>query len=209
VTDNIYFILLPAWLGLSQAGALKALLNLIQPASQSISALGVLLMPMLVRDMKSGGTERMARTIKFSVLLFVGGSAAYMALLWAFRSQVFHALYGNKFSAYDAWPLLAAALIPIAQGLPNVAGAALGAIEKPKLGFWADTWSAAFAIAAGVPLAFFFGVGGALLGIAAAYTLMGMLTYLFYLRAARRDARGMDTELVAAGPGPPHSTEAL
>jgi len=203
VTDNIYFLVLPAWLGLAQAGALKALLNLAQPASQSISALGVLLMPILVRDRATGGNSGMTRTMKLSTVLFLGCSAAYMALLWEFRTHIFHALYGGKFSAYDSWPLLAAGLIPIAQGLPNVVGAALGAIERPKLGFWADSWSAGFALLIGIPLAFRLGVGGALLGIALTYTVMGFLTLFYYLRSIRRDG----TQLPAPPPSP--WTEAL
>ena len=40
VTDNIYFLVLPAWVGLAEAGALKALLNLAMPALQTISRAG-------------------------------------------------------------------------------------------------------------------------------------------------------------------------
>jgi len=206
VTDNIYFVVLPAWLGLAQAGALKALLNLAQPAAQSISALGVLLMPILVRDREVRGLHGMGRTIKLSTILFISGSAVYMVLLWTFRFRIFHSLYGGKFSAYDSWPLLAVGLIPIAQCLPNVIGAALGAIERPKLGFWADSWSAGFALVLGVPLAFWLGVGGALLGIALSYMLMGLLTLFFYTRSVRRDGLIAQPQ-IAAVPGPPNWTE--
>lgn len=207
VTDNIYFIVLPVWLGLAQVGALKALLNLAQPASQSISALGVLLMPILVRDREIRGLGGMAKTMKLSTILFISVSSVYMALLWTFRFHIFHSLYGSKFSAYDSWPLLAVGLIPIAQALPNVVGAALGAIERPKLGFWADSVSAAFALVVGVPLAFCLGVGGALLGIALSYTVMGLLTLFFYIRSVRRDDP-ITQPPAAAVPGPPNWTEA-
>lgn len=207
VTDNIYFIVLPAWLGLAHVGALKALLNLAQPASQSISALGVLLMPILVRDMEAGGTSVMAKTMRFSNALFLAGSSIYLAVLWVFRFQIFHALYGDKFSGYEGWPLLAAALIPLAQGLPNVAGAALGAIEKPRLGFWADAWSALFALVVGVSLAYWLGVGGALLGIAMSYALMGFLTFYLYKQSILREPP-VTHQPAAAVPGPPTWTEA-
>jgi O-antigen/teichoic acid export membrane protein len=187
ITDNIYFIALPAWLGLAQAGALKALLNLAQPASQSITALGTLLMPILVHDREDMGSSAMKRTMKLSFVLFVSSSVGYLALLWGLRFHIFHSLYGSKFSGYDSWPLLAVGFIPIAQSLPNVVGAALGAIERPKLGFKADAWSAACALVVGVPLAFWLGVGGALLGIAVCYTLMGFLTLFFFMRSVRRD----------------------
>jgi O-antigen/teichoic acid export membrane protein len=145
--------------------------------------------------------------MKLSSILFVSGSAAYMALLWVFRFHIFHSLYGNKFSAYDSWPLLAVGLIPIAQSIPNVVGAALGAIERPKLGFWADSWSALCALVVGIPLAFWLGVGGALLGIALSYTVMGILTQVFYTRSIRRDSPIVQPP-TAAVPGPPNWTEA-
>lgn len=206
VTENIYFIVLPASFGLAQAGALKAMLNLAQPASQSISALGVLLMPILVRDLQAGGTARMARTMRMANALFLCGSVAYLTLLWVFRAHIVHSLYGDKFAMYSGWPVLAAGLIPLAQGLPNVAGAALGAVERPRLGFWADLWSAGFAIILGVPLAYWLGAGGALLGIALAYGFMGVLTFALYQRSLRQDSAGNLKEN-AAVPGPPVSME--
>ena len=54
VTESIYYLVLPAWVGLAEVGALKALLNLAMPALQTIGALGVLLMPILVLDLDSG-----------------------------------------------------------------------------------------------------------------------------------------------------------
>jgi len=93
VTDNIYYIVLTAWLGLAQTGSFKALLYVAQPASQSISALGVLLMPMMVRDLKATGTAGVARTIRLSTFLFVSGSTAYLIVVWFLRGQIFHLLY--------------------------------------------------------------------------------------------------------------------
>jgi O-antigen/teichoic acid export membrane protein len=195
VTDNIYFILLPAWLGLAEAGALKALLNLAQPALQSISALGVLLIPILVHDRNSGGFAAMKKTLKLSMAWFALGSVAYFACLWEFRFQIFRLLYGGKYAALESWPLLLVGLLLLAQSLQNVVGAALGAIERPKLGFWSATMSAAVTLALGVPLAFWLGVGGALLGIAVPYTLMGFLNLFFFTRSVRRDTHIAQTRI--------------
>ena len=207
VTDNIYFMVLPAWVGLADAGALKALLNLAQPASQSISALGALLMPILVHDREVEGLGGMKRTMKWSLVLFVSGSAAYMTLLWGARFQIFHFLYGGKFSAYDSWLVLLVGLLPIAQSLPNVVGAALGALERPKLGFWSNIGSGICALLLGVPLAYWLGVRGALLGIAVSYTLMGVLTLFFFTRSVRRDKRIAQARL-ATVPSPSNWTDA-
>jgi O-antigen/teichoic acid export membrane protein len=187
VTDNIYFLVLPAWVGLAQAGALKALLNLAMPASQSISALGLLLLPVLVRDRDRGGPRAMWRTIKLSLALFLSGSGCYLALLWGFRLQIFHFLYAGKYTAYAAWPLLLLGLLPFAQSLPVVVGSALGALERSDLVFWSSVGSGAVALALGVPLASTLGVRGALAGLVASYVLLGVLMLFFLMRSVRRE----------------------
>jgi O-antigen/teichoic acid export membrane protein len=133
VSDNIYFLVLPAWVGLAEVGGLKALLNLAQPGLQSISALGTLLVPTLVRDRDSGGPRAMNRTIKLSLALFLLGSACYLALLWGFRLQIFSFLYAGKYAAYASWPLLLAGLLPFAQSLSNVPG---GGFRRSKNQTW-------------------------------------------------------------------------
>jgi O-antigen/teichoic acid export membrane protein len=180
VTDNIYYLVLPAWVGLAEAGGLKALLNLAMPALQTIGALGVLLLPILVRDRDGGGLRAMKKTLRLSLALFFLGSACYLALLWGWRWQIFHFLYAGKYAAYAAWPLLLAGLLPFAQSLPVVMGGALRALERPNLTFWSSVGSGAVALALGVPLASRLGVGGALVGLVVSYVLMGVLMLFFF-----------------------------
>lgn len=189
VTDNIYYVVLPAWVGLTEAGGLKALMNLAQPALQSISALGVLLLPILVRDRDSGGPRAMKKTMKLSLALFFLGSACYLTLLWGFRLQIFHFLYADKYVAYSGWPLVFVGLLPFAQILPTVMGGvgALGALERPNLGFWSGVGGGAIALTLGVPLALRLGVVGALVGVAVSYFVTGVLTLLFLTRCLHRE----------------------
>ena len=81
-------------------------MNLAMPALHSIGALGVLLLPILVRDRESGGLRAMKRTIKLSLSLFLLGSACYLALLWELRLQIFHFLYAGRYAAYASWPMV-------------------------------------------------------------------------------------------------------
>jgi O-antigen/teichoic acid export membrane protein len=187
VSDSIYFLVLPAWVGLAEAGALKALLNLAMPALHTISALGLLLLPILVRDRDCGGPRAMNRTIKLSLALFLLGSACYLAPLWGFRLQIFHFLYAGKYAGYASWPLLLVGLLPFAQSLPVVMGGALRVLEQPNLVFWSSVGSGVVALALGVPLASSLGVGGALVGLVVSYVLMGILMLFFLMRSVRRE----------------------
>jgi O-antigen/teichoic acid export membrane protein len=165
---------------------LKALLNLAMPALHTIAALGVLLLPILVRDRDCGGPRAMKRTMKLSLALFLLGSACYLALLWGFRLQIFHFLYAGKYDAYASWPLLLVGLLPIAQSLPSVMAGALRALERPNLVFWSFVGSGVLALALGVPLVSSLGVGGALVGIVASYVLTGALMLFFRMRSVPR-----------------------
>jgi O-antigen/teichoic acid export membrane protein len=185
VTDNIYYAVLPALVGLAEAGGLKALMNLAQPALQSISSLGVLLLPILVRDREHGGPRAMKRTIKLSLAVLLLGSACYLMLLWGFRLQIFHFLYAGKYAACAGWPLLLVGLLPFAQVPPYVVGGALGALERPDLTFWSFVGSGAVALAVGVPLTLKLGVGGALVGLVLSQVLLSVALFLFFRRCLR------------------------
>jgi O-antigen/teichoic acid export membrane protein len=189
LTEGIYFLVLPVWVGLAEAGALKALMNLAMPALQSMAALGVLLLPILVHDRDSGGPRAMKKTMRLALALFLLGSTCYLALLRGFRHEIFHFLYAGKYVAYATWPLLLAGLLPLAQSLPVVVGAALWALERPDLTFWSSVASGSVALALGVPLASSLGVGGALVGLMASYALMGVVMLFFLKRSARREDR--------------------
>jgi O-antigen/teichoic acid export membrane protein len=190
ISDQGYFVVLALWVGLAEAGGLKALLNLAMPAGQTITALGLLMLPILVRDREGGGPGAMKRTMKLSLLLFLAGCVCYLALLLGFRLQIFHFLYADKYTKYAWWPLmLLVGLIPLAQSLPTVVGAALSALEQPNLVFWSSVGSGAVAVALGVPLAASMGVRGALVGLVMSYLLMGGLMLFLLMRYLRRERR--------------------
>jgi O-antigen/teichoic acid export membrane protein len=187
IIDNVYYLVLPAWVGLAAAGGLKALLNLAMPASHTMAAVGVLLQPILVRDRDRGGLHVMKRTIKVCLTLFLLGSTCYLALLWGFQSRIFQVLYAGKYAYHSSWPLLLVSLLPLAQSVPLVVGAALGALEKPNLAFSASIGGAAASLVLGVPLASRLGVSGALLGFVASYVVIGALTLLFVIRVTHSE----------------------
>lgn len=185
LVDNVYFLVLPAWAGLAQAGALKALLNLAMPALQSITALAVLLLPVLVRDRDRGGPRDVRRTTRHMLGLLFVGSACYLAILVGFRSYIFHYLYGDKYAEYGRWTFLLLGLLPLVEGVPNILVAALGALERPDLTFWSAGAGAVVALVVGVPISMTLGATGALLGIAVSYAVMGMIMVFFLLRTGR------------------------
>jgi O-antigen/teichoic acid export membrane protein len=181
---SIYFVLLPVWFGLAEAGALKALMNLAMPVLQSVTALGVLLLPLLVRHRSEGGSRKMARTMRRFFVLFLSGAALYGLLLWVFRFQVLEVFYGGKYNQYAFLPFLLAGLLPLAAcvSLPFEMG--LRALERPDLIFKSYAAATVISLLCGVPLSAAFGSSGALAGM----IVFGLATGLLSSRYCRRQS---------------------
>lgn len=185
VIESSYYLLLPVYLGLAEAGALKALMNLAMPATNTIIALGILLVPALVRDRDSGDAQVIKRTVRRCLVLFLLGAGCYSTLLYGYRSYAFQALYLGKYSVYKSCPLVLVGLIPLAQCLTVVVGAALRALEHPRIIFCCSLGGAFATLAVGFPLACTFGITGALCGIAISISLVGILMLVCLARFAR------------------------
>lgn len=187
VMDNIYYLVLPMSMGLAGAGTFKALISLAMPATNTIIALGILLVPALVRDRDAGGYYAMKKTIRrcFGLLFLISG--CYIGVLLGFRSQIFHVLYADRYSAYASWPLLLVGLVPLAQCLTAVTGGTLRALELPKLLFYSSLFGGVTAILIGVPFAFIYRLNGALIGAATSIVLMGSLSSFFVIRSTQQD----------------------
>jgi O-antigen/teichoic acid export membrane protein len=164
---HVYYALLPAWLGLEGAAGLRALMNFVLPVLQAISALTMLLLPILVRDRQAGGAQRMNRTLVLFLTIFCTGSAIYLLGLWIFRDSIFQTFYGGKYSQYAGWPLFLTGLLPLGTCASAVLGDALRALERPDSIFWCYAGSVIGAVAVGIPLSALMGVTGALAGLLA------------------------------------------
>jgi O-antigen/teichoic acid export membrane protein len=186
---HVYYALLPAWLGLEGAGGLRALMNFVMPVLQAISALTMLLLPMLVRDRVQGGTKKMNRTMLLFLVLFCGGALVYLTGLWIFRGSVFQIFYGGKYGQYAGWALLLTGLLPLGTCASAVLGDGLRALERPDSIFWCYAGSVVGALAVGIPLSATMGVSGALLGLLASSIItIGMMTW-FYKKSLRQEGR--------------------
>ena len=180
---NIYYALLPAWIGLEGTGALRALTNLAMPVLHGIAALSMVLLPVLVRTRQKSGIQGMARKMKLALALFVSGAGFYLLVLWAFRIEIFQLLYAGKYASNASLPLLLVGLLPFAGSVTAVLGSGLRALERPDWIFWCYVASSIVALAVGIPLAATMGVGGALGGMLLSSLTTGALMLFFYRRS--------------------------
>jgi len=183
--SNIYYVLLPAWMSMEGAAALRALMNFAMPVLHSMAALSMILLPSLVRARKSHGDRGMHKTMYSFFALYAFGCATYLALLVALGPRLFRLLYAGKYSEYAFLPLLLVGLVPFGSMLYSVMGSGLRALEQPKWIFWSYVGSSLVALVVGIPLVTLLGVSGALIGLLFSSLATGVLMFWFYRRSAR------------------------
>jgi O-antigen/teichoic acid export membrane protein len=193
---QIYYTLLPTWIGLEGSAALRALFNFVMPVLQAIAALNLLLLPALVRDRRTGGHKKMTGTMLLFFAVSAVGCALFLTALWVFRGQLFQVFYGGRYGQYAGWPLIFAAALPLGTCATAVFGNAVRALERPDRVFWAYIGSALSTAVLGIPMAARFGVCGALAGIhISSFTLAFLLWRSYRSLATGESLREADTEL--------------
>jgi len=189
---NFYYLVLPVWIGLKEAGELKAVMNLAMPAIHTLIAFGVLLIPLLVRHLELGGPSLMQRTVRRVTAIFVAGSGAYLMALWIFRVQIMGLLYGGRYLKFSGLPVLLVGLTSVATALTVSFGGALRALERPDRVFWANVAASVIAVSFGLLWVATWGVLGAAAGYLASYAVFAGALWLFYHKLRTSRDRGAD-----------------
>jgi O-antigen/teichoic acid export membrane protein len=173
---NIFYLLLPLWGGLAAGASLRALMNLIMPMLQTITALSVLLLPTLVRVREQA---KFSSATNMALSLFICGSAVYWVLLGVFHYPLVSWLYGGRYVEHaDLLWLLG--LVPLLVAIGSILGAALRALERPDQVFWVQVSSTVVMLTVVLGLMFSWGVPGAVIGLLASYTAGTIVTWVLY-----------------------------
>lgn len=157
---NSFLLFLSSWWGLEASAAYRAILNLLLPIMNITTALGGVLLPLLVR---ARARQSFGRTVFRFTILFLAGPIIYWLLLGVFGEYVLHLLYDSKYGG-NPLVLWLAGLIPVMAAISNVGGAALRALELPNLIFFTYACSATVALTAGLALVHMWGVQGSFIG---------------------------------------------
>lgn len=121
-----------AFMGLADAGVLKALQNPILPVIQVVTALSTLAIPVLARDF---GEHPGAAPFRKGLIYTAGMTATamvYEVLVLATGNLWDRVLYGGRYAQFDSlMPLLG--LVPIATAVATGCSVMLRAIQRPEL----------------------------------------------------------------------------
>lgn len=179
-SGQLFFITVAAFRGLDASAALRAMSNLIAPATLITFAWASLLAPVMVTAREQG---QLARLVGRALAGLVASATAYWMLVGGAAPTLFRLLYRGHYLA-DAHLLRLLGASVVATAAIDVLGAALRALEAPRDVFVAFAVSAAFALTAGTALTWAWGLAGAVAGIVASGAVTAaLLACLFYRRA--------------------------
>jgi len=164
LNGSVYLLVLPAFVGLAESGTLRALTNLITPASNCITALSAMLLPHLSRVRQSFGTRSTFQHMWVALAVFLFGSAIQMGFLLIYRLELLQFLYGGKYKQHDAMPFILLSLLPFATSTAGILGTGLQALERPDQVFKSCIVGTSVSVIAGIALAATCGVSGAVAG---------------------------------------------
>jgi O-antigen/teichoic acid export membrane protein len=162
VPGNIYYLLLPVVSSVNDVAGLRALMNLIMPVLHLIAAVGLLLLPALVGQARSG--ERLGGIVRKMSALFTLTALLYALFLMLAGDWLLAFLYDGKYDSYGdlVAPL---ALLPVAAGFIAVFGGALRACERPDLVFRVYGVTLLLTLTAGFGLVLLLGIRGSVGGL--------------------------------------------
>lgn len=181
---NIYFLIMPMSLGLEGTAALRAIMNLILPALNSITALSMLLLPSLSKNKKN--LQQTRKTIitflSFSVLI---STVSYL-LLYVFKTDILGFCYNDKYiHLYHLIPWIG--ILPFFASITCAMGSVLRALERPDKVFWAYLVSTIVTLSLGITFSIKMGIQGAIWGLLVSSLTTGVMMVVFSLPLISRE----------------------
>ena len=183
ILNNVWYLILPIWIGIEANGALFALTVFNQAATHTYSVLSTLLVPMLVKS-QDDGEDRFKRVVQGMLTLFVVIGIGYWIVVSLFDQPLVELLYGGKF-VEEADLLIILGLLPLANGIGAVLSAASRAIERPDFIFWSNLAATVAALTLGLALTYTFGLTGAASSLVLTETVAAIVLVLTWLLGDR------------------------
>jgi O-antigen/teichoic acid export membrane protein len=185
IVSQVQLLLTAAYLGLAQAGVLRAILLPASVMTQAITAADMVVLPGLSRDFGRGSIRRIFQKAEVVSFLLGGSALCFVALLSAFAVPAEHLLYGGKYGAY-AWLIPVLALVPAASGFAAGYSTALRASQKPYFELLANSVAAPVAVVSGFLFIRWWGLAGAAASMVLGFGFYMLCNCVTFYRLSRK-----------------------
>ena len=181
LTGPMYPLLIAFFAGLEQAGAFRAILNLVLPLSQVLAALALLLLPWMAKVYVKSGSRALASKTVMLVGIFLALAIGYILPTVGAGSLILTFFYGDSEYQASLWLLPYFGIVAVLSAVAVPLAIALRVAERPDQTFWAKTASASITITVGIYLATVMGMKGLVLALVVS-TFMGTLLLGWFSR---------------------------
>ena len=173
IPNNIWYLVLPIWIGIEANATLYALLVFNLAITHTYTALESLLVPTLVRAREQGEAAFLGVARRMLAVFFAAG-LLYWAVVSVSGESLISWLYQGKY-VEEANLLIILGLVPVISGVSTVLIASLRAIERPDLVFWSVLASSVITLTFGLGLTFFYGLLGAAIGLVMVWVVIALV----------------------------------
>lgn len=167
--------------GVQQAGAFRAMQNLMLPLERLLSVFSLLFIPWISRNRPLMGKKYVKKRLFVLMTINFSLASMYGLFLILYGDWFAKVLYNSSYAASFTWLIPYFAIIAVVSALVQVLGIGLKSLERPDAIFWAETISTALTLTVGLYFVAVFKIRGAALGllISTIATFLSLLYFLF------------------------------
>lgn len=160
VSSLAFIPLLGIFVGIAEAGAFRAMQNLILPLQQTIVAMSLLMLPQLSKSMDLHGEKSTRRIINGLFLLSIVVIVVYMAFIWIMGDSIVTWLYHKAYFQSFTWMLIFLGCAFLFTAGAQILGIGMRAFKRPEVVLWAKGAAAFSMMAFGVLAIYLWKISG-------------------------------------------------
>ena len=180
VSQAAYTPLIGGIIGISQAGAFRAIQNLFLPVHQILSSLGLLFLPWLSKQSTFNGPKSIEKQSQKLTFLNISIVLGFFCILTLFGSKGIVVLYGQPYYLDFIWLVPYLGVLAFLAALIQSWGTNLRALKQSNTIFMSKLVRGLFVVVFGIFLIFGWGLTGVLVGMILAGLMEAII--LFYYR---------------------------
>ena len=181
IPGNIYYMVLPFFVGLQGTATLRALINFVLPIQHVIGALNFIFLPVISKDFAEKNFEGIDSKVSQYTKIILVTTLGYWIVLGSFGDILIGLVYKGKYLNYG-WLFWFIGLLPLLSSFAMPRYSTLLAVERPDKVFFAYLLTAISTLTIGIFLTAYLKLNGSVAGLLISTFLNCVFVFLIYER---------------------------
>ena len=184
-----YIPLVGLFAGVAEAGAYRAVQNLVLPLQQALSAVYLMLLPWLSRQRAEKGPGNLQRTTRNLLFFLALVIVSYNAFLILLSKEILWFVYQNPYYQGFIWLIPFLGLLSLINMVANTLSISLRALERAREILWIKIAPAALTLTIGIWAVQNWMIAGVVLGLMISGVVETAVSVIFYWKTIKRENR--------------------